>query len=150
MHGEQAWEDVAAVDMDGTLPCEMVQSHMVEPYGGRVGAEQLREVPLIANSVVAQPHDRVAVIQERAGHDADRVREVDDPRAGRAFPCAPGDVDGDGDGTQRLREPARSGRFLPDASAFERDGLIADPGGLPADAELEYHDVRSVKAPVQV
>ena len=42
---------------------------------------------------------------------------------------------------QSLGQPARAGRLLPDAPAIEREGLVADPGRLPANPELDQDHV---------
>ncbi len=90
-------------------------------------------------------------VEQRARNDPDGVREVDDPRAGRGeLAGAPGDLEHDRDGAQRLGEPAGAGRLLADAPAAQRERLVAEPGGLPADAELEEHGVGAVERAVEV
>ena len=93
----------------------------------------------------------MAGVEQRPCNDPDRVGEVDDPRAGGG-PLADGlrDREHDGHGAERLREPARAGRLLADAAAGERDGLVAQPRLLAADADLDQHVVGAVERPVEV
>ena len=44
-----------------------------------------------------------------------------------------------------LASPPGAGRLLADAAALERERLVADPGGLPADPQLDQHDVGAVE-----
>ena len=60
------------------------------------------------------------------------------------------DLEHDGDGAQRLREPARAGRLLADAAARERDGLVGEARGLAPDANLDQHEVGSVERAVEL
>ena len=49
------------------------------------------------------------------------------------------------DRTQGLREAARARGLLSDASASQRHRLVGQPGGLPADSDLDEHEVGSVQ-----
>src|SRR5262249_56725725 len=96
------------------------------------------ERALEADRHVAEPDRTVPGVEQRAGDDADRVGEVDDPGACRRPAAgALGDIQDHGDGPQRLREPAGPGGLLPDAAVLQRPGLVAMPGRLTADAQLE-------------
>src|SRR5262249_61523703 len=100
---------------------------------------------------VAQSARAMAGVEQRTRHDSDRLREVDDPRVGTcARTYAFGDLEHDRDGAQRLSEPARAGGLLPDAAARERDGLVAQPRRLSADADLDEHEVRTVDRAIEI
>ena len=93
----------------------------------------------------------MAGVEQRAGDDADRVGEVDDPGARRrALAHALGDLEHDRHGAQRLREAAGAGRLLPDAAAGERQRLVGEPRLLPADPDLDQHEVGAVDRAVEV
>ena len=84
----------------------------------------------------------MAGVEQRARDDPDRVGEVDDPRVGPGqLAHALGDLEHDRHGAHRLREPARAGRLLADAAARQRSGLVAQPGSLAADADLDEDEV---------
>ena len=55
-------------------------------------------------------------------------------------------------GTVRIAfaKPPAPGRLLADAAAGERDRLVAQPRRLPADADLDEHEVRPLDRPVEV
>ena len=90
-------------------------------------------------------------VEQRAGDDPDRVREVDDPRTGGgALADALGDLEHDRDRAQRLGEPARARRLLPDAPAGVRDRLVREPRRLAADADLDEHEVGAVDGAVEI
>ena len=55
-----------------------------------------------------------------------------------------GDVEHDGNGAKRLGEPARAGRLLADQAKPGRDGLVLQPGGEAADAQLHEHERRAL------
>ncbi len=93
----------------------------------------------------------MALLQQCARHDADRVGEVDDPRVvGGALAHRLGDVEDDGHRAQRLGEPAGAGGLLPDAVAHQRERLVAGARPLPADAQLQQHCRRAVDRGVAV
>ena len=94
---------------------------------------------------VAQPDRPVPRLQQRPGHDADRVGEVDDPCVRGRLPHLLGDVEHDGDRPQRLGQAAGAGRLLPDAAALERPGLVLVAGRLAAHPQLEQHRVHAVE-----
>ena len=152
MVGDELVEHVGAVQPHRAHPGEVVQADLVDrDPPGRLDAEQPREHPLEADRDVAQADRAVARVEQRAGDDPDGVREVDDPRAGRSqLAGALGDVEHDRDGAQRLGEPAGAGRLLADAPAAQRERLVAEPRGLPADAKLEEDGVGAVERAVQV
>ena len=117
----------------------------------RSDLEQPGDLALDADRDVAQADRAVARVEQRACDDPDGVREVDDPRIRlreRADPV--GDLEHDGNGAHRLREPPGAGRFLADAPAGERDGLVPEPRRLPADPELEQDERRTLDRGVQV
>ena len=62
----------------------------------------------------------------------------------RELAHALGDAEHDRHRAQRLGEAARAGGLLADAAARERDGLVAEPRRLPADADLDEHEVGPV------
>jgi hypothetical protein len=83
----------------------------------------------------------MALVEQRLRHDADRIREVDDPRVRGECSHALGDVEHNGHRAQRLGEPAEAGRLLPEAPARERHRLVDHARRLPADADLHEHRV---------
>ncbi len=91
------------------------------------------------------PTARCPACEQRPGDDADRVGEVDDPRVRCCLGDPLGDVEHDRHGPQRLGQPARAGRLLPDAAALQRPGLVLVAGGLAADPQLEQHRVHAVE-----
>nr|BFE69968.1 hypothetical protein GCM10020092_032690 [Actinoplanes digitatis] len=105
---EEFGEPVDAVHVRGPLPGQVVEADVVEHHRGRVDTEVSGKATLEADRHVAQPDGAVARIEQRPGDDADRVGEVDDPRA-RAGPLPDprGDVEDDRHRTQSLGEPAR-------------------------------------------
>ena len=119
---------------------------MVELQRLRGYAERGGEASLEADRHVAQTDRAVALLEECSGHDADRVGEVDDPRVRRRLGDLLGDVEHDRDRPQRLRQPARAGRLLPDAAALQRPGLVLVARGLPTDPQLEQHRVDAVES----
>ena len=90
-------------------------------------------------------------VEQRAGDDPDRVREVDDPRIGPGeLADAVGDLEHDRDGAHRLRESARAGRLLADAAAGKRRGLVVQAGSLAADADLHEDEVGALDGGVEL
>ena len=93
----------------------------------------------------------MARVEQRAGDDPDRVREVDDPRVrGGELPHALGDLEHDGHGAQRLREAAGAGGLLADAAAGERHRLVREPRRLAADPDLDEDEVGAVEGAVEL
>ncbi len=149
--GEQPGQPVRAVDAHRPFPGEVVQPHVVERHGLGGDAEQRGEVPLQPDRHVAQPHRAVPGVEQRPGDHADRVGEVDEPRAWRGPPPGElGDLEDERHGAQRLGEPARPRRLLPHAAEVERPGLVPVARRLPADPELDEHRGRAVDPVVGV
>ena len=148
---DQPGQPVGAVHQDGPLPGQVVEADVVQLDLGRIGAEQPGEQPLEPDGHVAQADRAVPGVQQGAGHDADRVGEVDDPGPGVGpLPGPLGDVQHDRHGPQRLGQAARAGGLLADAAALQRPGLVPLPGGLAADPELEQYGAGPVDARIQV
>ena len=147
MAGQQRGQPVRAVDAHRPFPGEVVQPHVVERHRLGRDAEQRGEVALEADRHVAQPDRAVPGVEQRPGDHADRVGEVDQPRARRGPPPRQlGDLEHEGNGAQRLGEPARPGGLLPHAAEVERPGLVPVARRLPADPELDEHRGRAVDA----
>ena len=89
----------------------------------------------------------MASVDQRLGHDPDRVREVDDPvpGCGAAVHCL-GELQDHGHGADCLGQAAGTGRLLADRAEAGRDGLVAQPSCLTADAELDEHEIGAVRA----
>ena len=151
MTGEQRGQDVPSVEQHAPHPGEVIQTDLVDEDALRLDPEHVCEVALEADRDVAQADRTMSRVEQRASDDADRIREVDDPRvAARQLADAVGDLQHDGNGSHRLREAARPGRLLADAAASERDRLVAEPRRLPADADLNEHEVRVLDGAVEV
>ena len=58
----------------------MVEAHLVDDDALRRDAEQRRETALEPDRDVAEADGAMPCVEQRARDDADRVREVDDPR----------------------------------------------------------------------
>ena len=72
----------------------MVETDLADGDALRRDAEQRGDPALEADRDVAEAAGAVAVVEQRAGDDADRVREVDDPRVrGGALAHALGDLE---------------------------------------------------------
>ena len=148
---QQRREHVLAVDGHRPDPCQVIQPRVAEVHRFGCDTKPAGEQPLEADCDVAEPDGAVTMVEERAGHDADRVREVDDPRVVRAQPPhAVCDVKDDRHRAQRFREPAGSGRLLADAPTAQRDRLVGVPRGLSTDPDLEEHRGRAVDGGVEV
>ena len=149
--GEELRQDVASVDADRADPRQVVEADLVDGDAVGFDPEHAGDRTLEADGDVAQADGAVAGVEERARDDADGIREVDDPRAGRRTLGDPlGDLEHDGNGAHRLREAAGAGRLLADAPARKRDRLVAQARGLAADADLEEDEVGSVDRAVEV
>ncbi len=123
------------------------------PTATRSGSicEPLRDPALEPDRDVAEAARPVAVVEQRARDDADRVREVDDPRAGlRALAHAVRDLEHHRHGAHRLREAAGARRLLADAAARERHRLVPVPRRLAADPDLDEHEVGAVDGRVEI
>src|SRR5205085_2243382 len=81
--GEEIGQDVVAVDDHGPHPRQVVEADVVDEHAAGLDAEQPGEVALEPDRDVAEPDGAVARVEQGARDDPDRVREVDDPRAGR-------------------------------------------------------------------
>ncbi len=124
---------------------------MVELHIGGSHAKHASEAPLKSDRDVAQTQRPVAGVEQGPGHDADRVGEVDDPGAWcRLAGGALSDIQHHGHRAQRLGEPPGARGLLADAAAFQRERLVADPGRLPADAQLDEYDIGTVQPAVHI
>ncbi len=63
--------------------------------------------------------------------------------------CPFGNVEHYRDGAESLREPAGAGGLLADAAVLQRPGLVALPGRLAADPQLQQHGPGAVQALVE-
>jgi hypothetical protein len=149
--GEQLGKHVGAVQAHRAHPRQVVQADLVDRHAPRCDAEQPRDLALEADRDVAEPDGAVAVVEQRARDDPDRVGEVDDPRpVGGQLPRAAGDVQDHRDRAQRLRQATRARGLLADAAAGERQRLVAQPRRLAADADLDEHRVGAVQRAVEL
>ena len=149
--GEELGQDVPAVDMHCAHPREVVEPDLVDQHSLRLDSEQRCDLPLKPDRDVAEADRAMAGVEQPADDDANRIREVDDPRvACRELPGALRDLENHRDGSERLPEPARAGRLLPDAAARERDRLVGEAGRLSADAQLDQHERCSFERFVEV
>ena len=148
--GNQFGQHVGPVHQRGPFPGQVVQPDMVEQDLGGLDAEQGGEVPLEPDGHVAQPECPVARVEQCPGDDPDRVGEIDDPGGAQGpLACSFSNVEHYRNGTQSLREPAGAGGLLPDAAVLQRPGLVAVPGRLAADPQLQQHRTGAVQALVE-
>ena len=151
VRAQQRRQHVLTVDAHRPDPCEVIQPGMTELHGFGCDAEPLREEPLKADCDVAEPDRAMAVVEERAGHDAHGFVKSMIHASSAAMPAhAFGDVEDDRHRAQRLGESTRSGRLLADASAAERDGLVRVARRLPTDADLQEHGRRAVDRRIEI
>ena len=93
----------------------------------------------------------MAAVDQRLGHDPDRVREVDDPVPG----CGPavhrlGELQDHGHRADCLGQAAGTGRLLADRAEAGRDGLVAQASSLTADPELDEHEIGAVQRGIAI
>src|SRR5579863_8779349 len=149
--GDQLGQPVHPRHADRALPGQVVEPDVVERHGLRLDAEQRGEVALQPDRHIAQPDRAVPRVEQRPGDDADRVGEVDQPRAGRRPPPGElGDLKHERHGAQRLGQPARPGRLLSHAAEFKRPRLVPVPRRLAADPELYEHRARAINPVLRV
>ena len=121
----------------------------LQPIG--VDAELRRHRSLQGDRDVAEAEGPVTGIDERLGNDADRVREVDDPRSRRRMTSRQlGELEDHGHRPERLREAARAGRLLTDRAELQGEGLVEQARGLSADPELDQDEVGAVNGGARV
>ncbi len=138
---QQLGQHLALTETYAADPGQVVESGMVEVDVLWRAAEPLGEEALEPDRHVAEADRAVALLQQRARHDADRVGEVDDPGVRRGMSAhGLGDVEHHRHRSQGLRQAAGAGGLLTDAPALERERLVAEPRGLPTDAQLDEHD----------
>ncbi len=148
---EQLRQQVVAVDAHEANPRQVVEADLVDNHALGLDVEQPSDHPLSRDRDVAEADGTVPVVEQRPRHDPDRIREVDDPGAvRRALAHAVGDLEHDGHRAERLAEPARAGRLLPDAAAREWHRLVGEPRLLAPDADLDQHEVGSVDRAIEV
>ena len=107
-------------------PAQVIEADVVERQAIRVDAQVARaKRRWKRDRHVAEAERAMALIEQRLGDDADRVREVDDPGV-RRRPLADqlGQLHHDGHGAQRLGEAARAGRLLADGAELEGQRLV--------------------------
>ena len=148
---EHLGQPVDAVDPDRPLPGQMVQADVVELDALGFDAEGLGEVALEADRHVAQADRTVALVEQRLGDDADRVREVDDPGARRRAPIRRRrELEDDRDGPESLGEPACPRRLLAHQAEPAGDRLVPKSSGLTADPQLDEDEVGAVERRIPV
>src|SRR5262245_5203669 len=121
---EQLWQDVPAVDHDLPFPGEVVEPDMVQTYSARLDAEQAGEGPLEPDCNIAQPDCALPRVQERPGHNADRIRKVDQPGRRRHGRHRSRDVEDDWHRAQGLGETPCTCGLLTDAAKLEWERLV--------------------------
>ena len=146
MAHEECRQHVVVVDEDATDPRQVIEADLIDDDALRRELEHARDRALETDRDVAEADRAMAVVEQRARDDADRVREVDDPRVGgRALANALGDLEHDGHRSQRLGEASGAGRLLADAAAGEGYRLVGEPRRLAPDPNLDEHEVRPVE-----
>ena len=79
-----ARQDVVAVEPHADLPRQVVEPEWSSSIRSGVDVEHLREVALEDHRGAAEADGAMARVEQRLRDDADRVREVDDPRVRRS------------------------------------------------------------------
>ena len=84
----------------------------------------------------------MAGVDQRLGHDPDRVGEVDDPGLGCRVPAGQlRELEHDRHGAQRLGKSAGAGRLLADGAEPEGERLVQEARRLAADPQLDQDEV---------
>ncbi|MGC0429953.1 hypothetical protein RKD32_006308 [Streptomyces sp. SAI-195] len=149
--GQQPRQLVASADAQAAQPAEVVEADVVDEGVVRVGAQHAGDAAAEPDRRVADADDPVA---EVAGHglgdESRRVGEVDDPGV-RCQPGHPaGDVDGDRDGPQSVRDAARADRLLAEDALGERHPFVVGASLEAADADGGEHEVGAAQRLVEV
>jgi hypothetical protein len=131
--------------MDGGDPAEVIQPGLLEAQRVGIDADTARDAALERDRDVAEADGPVSGVDQRLGDDPDRIGEVDQPGAG----CGPsigqvGELEHDGHGPECLRQPAGTGRLLPDGPEAERQRLVGEARHLAPDPQLDEHEARAV------
>ena len=148
---EQLGQAVHSVHHGGPGPGQMIEPDVLELDGVGVDPEIVADAALDVDGHVAQADSAVALVDQRLGHDAHRVGEVDHPGprrgAGRGLL---GDLQDEGYRAEGLGQTAGPGGLLPEAPVPDGQGLIGVAGGLAPHPELDDHEVGPVDGPVPV
>jgi hypothetical protein len=129
----------------------VVEPHLLEVDLVGLDAEPPGRVALDVDRHVAEADRPLTAVQQRLGHDADRVGEVDHPGARcRGSPRQVGQLEDHRDCAQCLGESAGSRRLLPDGPEAQGERLVHQPRRLPADAELDEHEIGSINGRLAV
>jgi len=129
----------------------VVEADVLELDPLRLHAEAGGDLALEGDRDVAQAERPMSGIEQRLGHQARGVGEVDEPRAGGG-PAGGllGQLEHDRHRPQGLREPAGAGGLLADAPVLRGDGLVEVASAVAADAQLDDHEGRAVERLVAV
>ena len=96
-------------------------------------------------ATLQRPDRSVPLVEQRLGHDAHRIGEVDYPGAvGAPRRRLLGDLEHHRHGAQRLGQSARSRRLLAEAAVADGQRLVGVAGGLAPHPELDDHEVGPV------
>ncbi len=148
---EELRQAIDAVDPDGPLPGQVVESDVLQLDLLRRNAEARGEPSLEPDRHVAQPDRAMSVVEEGLAHDPDGIGEIDDPVAGRrSLGRALRDVEDHRHRAERLGETAGAGRLLTDRPEPQRQRLVDEAGRLSTDAQLDDDEIRPVEGGVSV
>ena len=147
--GEQLGQPVDAVDVRGALPGQVVEPDVVEDHRRAAATPSMpanrrwKPIATLHSPTARWPASSRARVTMPTGLVKSTIQ---------ASGCGPargplGDVEHHRHRAQRLGEAAGAGGLLADAAALERERLVADPGRLAADAQLDQHDVGAVADP---
>ncbi len=149
--GEQPREFVAPLDAQPAQPAQVVEADVVDEGAARVGAQHAGDAAAEADRRVADADDPVAQVPGHGlGDQPGRVGEVDDPGVRRQPGHPAGDVDGDRDGPQPVRDAARADRLLAEDALGERHPFVVGPALQTADADRGEHEVGAAQRLVEV
>ena len=125
----------------------MVEPRELHAYARRVYAHPARDAKAHGDGTIAQAHIALprGIAHHRFGHDAHRVREVDEPGVGAELFHVADDVENDRDGAERLEHSAGSVGLLADEPVLEGDALVGDARVQLPHAKLRSHKVHARK-----
>jgi len=151
VRSEQLAQHVGAVEAHGAHPGQVIETDLVNGDAFRRDRKQAGEKALQRDRDVAKTDRPMARIEERAGDDANRIGEIDDPDpVGRPRRSPLRDLEHHRNRAKRLGKAAGAGRLLADATEWEGHRFVAQARLLSADADLEEDEVGPVQRAIEI